>query len=121
MHFIAAAGDTPNPQDLLASHQMEKLVHGLAGHYDLVILDTPPILAVADAAALGPLADACLFLVHWAETPREVVLGALKQVKALNMRVTGLVLSQVDVTRHAKYGYGDYGYYYGRYKEYYSN
>ena len=50
-----------------------------------------------------------------------LVSGALKQVQALNMRITGIVLSQVDVRKHAKYGYGDHGYYYGRYKEYYTN
>ncbi|WP_327504974.1 polysaccharide biosynthesis tyrosine autokinase [Arenibaculum sp.] len=121
LHYLVARSDTPNPQDLLGSHQMEKLVRSLREVYDLIVLDTPPIMAVSDAAMLAKLSDASLFVVRWADTPREVVLGALKQLDTFGARVSGVVLSQVNVTKHAKYGYGDYGYYYGRYKEYYAN
>ncbi|HLW28098.1 MAG TPA: protein tyrosine kinase, partial [Kiloniellales bacterium] len=86
----------------------------------LVIVDTPPVMAVSDAAVLAKIVDATVFVVRWAETPRETVKTALHQLGNMDVKVTGLVMSQVDLKRQAAYGYGDYGYYYGRYKEYYA-
>jgi polysaccharide biosynthesis transport protein len=121
MHYIVSHGGTPSPQDLLGSQQMEKLLKGFAATYDLVVVDTPPILAVSDAALVGRVTDTAIFVSRWAETPRDVAVHAIKQLEAFNVRIAGVVLSQVDLDSHAKYGYGDQGYYYGRYREYYSN
>lgn len=118
---IIARSKTPNPQELLSSRQMERLIEGARQHYDLVIIDAPPIMAVADAAVLSRLADATLFIIKWAATPREVVSECLKSMKAYKTKLAGVVLSQVDLEEQKRYGYGDYGYYYGRYKDYYSN
>jgi capsular exopolysaccharide synthesis family protein len=63
MHFIAVASGTPNPQDLLGSNQMKSFLESLREQYDLVVLDTPPILAVSDGIVLSHLVDATIFLV----------------------------------------------------------
>ncbi|WP_162306117.1 polysaccharide biosynthesis tyrosine autokinase [Oleisolibacter albus] len=120
-HLIAAAPGTPNPQDLLASKQMERFVDQARALYDLIIIDTPPVLAVSDALAVSKVADALLYVVHWGSTAREMVATGIKQLRACNAPLAGVVLSQVDLRKHARYGYGDYGYYYGRYREYYKN
>jgi len=117
MHFIAVATGTPNPQDLLGSNQMKSLLDSLRNQYELIVLDTPPILAVSDGIVLSHLVDATIFLVRWAKTPRTVVLGALKTLRTVGGKVAGVVLSRVDLQQHAAYGYGDPGYYYGYYGE----
>lgn len=120
-HMITARPDTPNPQDLLSSRQMEKFITGARDLYDIIIIDTPPVLAVSDAAAVSKIADVVLYVVHWGSTKREMVVNGMKQLRAYNAPVAGVVLSQVDLKKHARYGYGDYGYYYGKYREYYQN
>jgi polysaccharide biosynthesis transport protein len=118
---IIARTKTPNPQDLLSSRQMEKLLAGVRQDYDMVIIDTPPIMAVSDSALASKLADCTVYVVRWASTPREVVAESLKQFANYNIKLTGIVLTQVDLMQQKQYGYGDYGYYYGHYKNYYAN
>ncbi|MHA1569954.1 MAG: hypothetical protein ACTSXZ_10825, partial [Alphaproteobacteria bacterium] len=60
-----------------------------------------------------------LFVVRWAKTRRETVLAGIKQVKEAGAHLAGLVLSQVDIRKHAQYEYRDSGYYYGSYSKYY--
>jgi succinoglycan biosynthesis transport protein ExoP len=120
LHFIASGGGTTNPQDLLGSVQMSNFLKAVRSLYDLIVIDAPPVLAVSDALVLSHLADATLFLIRWERTPRAVVIGALKSLRAQGGRVSGAVLSRVNVRKHAKYGYGDSAYYYGNYGGYYS-
>jgi succinoglycan biosynthesis transport protein ExoP len=66
------------------------------------------------------LADYTIFLVFWAKTPREVVLNALSLLRSVTDRI-GVVVNKVDLAKHVRYGYGDYGYYYSRYHDDYYN
>jgi capsular exopolysaccharide synthesis family protein len=120
LHFITASSGVPNPQDLLGSRHMETLLEGLRDKYDLIVLDAPPVLAVSDAVVLSHIADATVFLIRWERTPRQVALGALKLLHPKGVgNVAGAVLSRVNVSKHAAYGFGDAGYYYGHYNRYY--
>jgi polysaccharide biosynthesis transport protein len=121
MHYIPSPSGTPNPQDLLGSKHMKALLDTLRDHYDLIVLDTPPTLAVSDSLVLSHAVDTTMFLVRWAKTPRPVVLGALKTFNAIGDHLAGAVLTRVDFRRHATYGYGDPGYYYGYYRKYYDS
>ena len=118
LDFICGRAGMPNPQDLLSSQHMRDFVRSISQHYDLVILDSPPVLAASDALVLSRIVDATIFVVRWERTPRQVVLGALKQLQGVGGMVAGVVLSRVNVRKHAKFGYGDHGYYYGTYREY---
>jgi capsular exopolysaccharide synthesis family protein len=118
LHYITTASGTPNPQDLLGSKHMKALIDVMRERYDLIVLDTPPLLAVSDSLVLSHVADATIFLVRWAKTPRQVVLGAIKSFRTLGGKLAGVVLSRVDMRKHATYGYGDPGYYYGYYGRY---
>lgn len=119
--IIIARAKTPNPQDLLSSKQMEKLLSTARQNYDTIILDAPPVMAVADAALTAKLADATVYIIRWASTPREVVAEGLRHFTNFNIKVAGVVLTQVNLQEQKQYGYGDYGYYYGHYKDYYTN
>jgi polysaccharide biosynthesis transport protein len=118
MHFICARTGMPNPQDLLGSQHMRDFIRSVSQHYDLVVIDSPPVLAASDSVVLSRIVDATVFVVRWEHTPRPVVLGALKQLQAVGGAVAGVVLTRVNVKKHARFGYGDAGYYYGKYKEY---
>ncbi|MGB4100567.1 MAG: polysaccharide biosynthesis tyrosine autokinase [Alphaproteobacteria bacterium] len=121
LDYLPAGKKAPNPQDLLGSQQMEKLLRFCAAHYDLVLVDTPPVLAVSDAAMIARVADCSIFVVRWGSTPRDVSAQAVKMLSGYTNRIAGAILSQVDLESHVKYGYGDIGYYYGHYREYYHN
>ena len=86
--------------------------------YDLVILDGPPVMAVSDARIIARLADYTVFIVQWAKTPREVVKTAVNALLGVSNHV-GIVINRVNLAKHARYGYGDHGDYYSRYRGYY--
>lgn len=120
MHFIPSSAGTANPQDLLGSQHMRSFIDRMRSQYDLIVLDAPPVLAVSDPIILSHIVDATLYLVRWEQTPRQVVAGALKILRGNGGPVAGVVLSRVNARKHALYGYGDVGYYYGRYGGYYT-
>ena len=117
---IVAGGIPNNPTDILASEHMKGLIDELARVNDLVVLDSPPVLAVSDPRVLSRLADKTVYVVRWAETRRETALMGLKQIVDVGADVAGVALSMVNVRKHSQYGYGDSGTYYGQYRKYYT-
>jgi polysaccharide biosynthesis transport protein len=113
LHYVTAIEGPPNVQTLLSSKPVEDFFDGLRREYDLIIIDSPPVMAVSDAMILCHLADTSIILVRWAHTPRPVVLGALRNFRAIGGRVSGAVLSRVDLAGHAAYRSGDLVGYYG--------
>lgn len=121
VHVLPALANTQFAQELLASAKMKDLLAEWRKTYDLVVIDCPPVMAVSDAITVSGLVDATLFMVRWGTTPRPLVANALKQLKSARAPVAGVVMTRVDLEKQQAYGYGDYGYYYGKYKEYYSD
>jgi capsular exopolysaccharide synthesis family protein len=119
MHYIPSKGGTANPQDLLSSQQMRTFLEKMRARYDLIVLDAPPVLAVSDPIILSHFVDTTIYLIRWETTPRPIVIGAVKMLRANGGDIAGVVLSRVNTRKHATYGYGDAGYYYGRYSNYY--
>jgi polysaccharide biosynthesis transport protein len=119
LYYIAARSGTPNSAEILDSNAMRNFVQVLSSQFDLVFLDTPPVMAVSDARITARLADYIVFLIRWEQTPRELAVNALKLLRDLRKDV-GVVLAQVNIRRHSKYGYGDYAYYYSKYRDYYT-
>jgi len=92
----------------------------LRRRYEFVIIDSAPVLVISDAQILSAKADETLLVVRWGKTRREVAGYAARQLQATARRVGGAILSQVDVTKQARYNYGDSGYYFGKAKRYYT-
>ena len=107
---------TINAADLFSSNTFAEFINGLREHYDHIIIDTPPVLAVPDARVIGQLVDAVIYTVQWDSTPHRQVLDGLKSLDRVNVRVSGLVLSQIDGSKMKRYGYRDS---YGDYSSYY--
>jgi len=120
LYYVAARGNTPNSVEILNSSIMRAFVEGLAKQFDLVILDTPPLITVSDALVAARLADYIVFFVQWERTSREVAVKALKQMRDLDKQV-GVVLARVNVRRYLRYGYSDPGYCNSKYRDYYAS
>ncbi len=113
-----------NPSDLFASQRMKALIKQLKQQFDLVIIDSAPIMAVPDSRILAGLCDKTLFVVNWDATPKKVVASALHILnRDSHNNVAGIVLQKVDLEQYGRYGYGESGYYYSyyRYKQYYTS
>jgi len=112
-----------NATDIFSSHRMADIINLLKSRYDLVVVDTPPVMAVADARILGRVVDKTIFVVRWDKTPRKVAKAAVELLRRADVSIAGVVLQQVDLKRYSRVGYGDSGYYYhyGRYGKYYSS
>jgi polysaccharide biosynthesis transport protein len=120
LNLIGAGRAAPSPPDLLGSDQMRRLLKEMSERYDFVLLDSAPVLAVSDTRMLARQADKVIFLVRWAETRREVAINGLRQLRETGASIAGVALTIVDVRKHARYGYADSGYYYGRTRKYYT-
>lgn len=92
--------------DLFASSRFENLLHEARAEYDMIVIDSPPVLVVPDARVIARHVDAVLFTVGWNKTTRRQVAEGLRQFEMVNSTVTGLILSRVDPGEMARYGYG---------------
>lgn len=119
MDFLPA-GRESNPGELIKAAEMSAFLRQMTARYDRVVIDTAPVLAVADTRVIAPLVGCVVYLVRWSATPRDAVRNGLKLLRSVGKSPFGVVLSQVDQRKHSRYGYGDYGQYYGRYHEYYA-
>lgn len=111
-----------NAADLLSSDRFASFIQTMRDTYDYVIIDTPPVLVVPDARVIAPLVDAIIYNVKWDSTNKSQVAEGLRQFETLNLRVTGVVLTQIDMRSMRKYGYGGkYGAYSSYGQEYYDS
>jgi polysaccharide biosynthesis transport protein len=115
LHLIPAGALPPNPAELLGGSRMRETLELLGTVYDMVLIDTPPLLAAADAAVLGAGADGVLMVVRAGHTDRSQALQAIQQLDAVGARVIGATLNDVDSLLARNGGY--YGYYQYRYAE----
>lgn len=100
----------PNPTELLGSEAMRKILAQCAQVADIVLIDGPPVLALADAISLAPMADAVLLVADAQNTDRGAVEHARQQIDRVNARVIGAVLNNFDPSKAGAqaYYYQDY-------------
>jgi capsular exopolysaccharide synthesis family protein len=105
--FVLPLSELAEPVDnLIGTPAMGALLDKLRPHFDLIVLDCPPVLAVADAAAVAHEADGVLFLVRWQATPVKAAHYALEALRSAEARIAGVVLSQVDLKAQSLHGDG---------------
>ncbi len=105
---------------LLASVEMEKLMQILHNASDLIVVDSAPLMAVSDARYLSSLVDTTVFVTRWSSSNRGQISMAVKQLQSSSNNLSGVVLSQVNVKKHAGYGYAASGLYNGELRKYYA-
>jgi succinoglycan biosynthesis transport protein ExoP len=107
----------PNPAELLTSQKMNQFLDMLGQECDMILIDTPPVLTVTDAAALAPCVDGVVLVAKPGKTRLRDFQQALEQLRIGGARVLGVVLNEVE-PRSRKYGYY-YNRYYSKYAYYY--
>jgi capsular exopolysaccharide synthesis family protein len=108
----------PNPAELLSSYRLRELIEGLYPLYNFIIIDTPPLLGLADAAITSTHTDGVILVVKSGATPRDAAVQAKKVLESVNAKVLGVVLNAINET-NIRYGYSSYYQYY--YQNYTSN
>ena len=109
----------PNPAELLAGPRFGVLLNKASSMFDIVIIDGPPIMGLADAPILGSVCEGTILVVESGGTRRAIVRDALKRLQFSRSRVIGALLNKYDARKHgASYGYGygasySYNYSYG--------
>lgn len=112
---ISSGGTPPNPSELLTSKAMGQILDRLNQAFDLIVIDTPPVLTVTDAAALAPAMDGVILVAKPGATKLGAFRQALEQMQAVGARILGVVLNDVNPSSRR------YGYYYNRYYSKYSH
>jgi Mrp family chromosome partitioning ATPase len=103
----------PNPSELLGSERMSFLLSYLTNEFDILVIDTPPIMPASDALLLAPQTDGVALIVKAGHLNRELVKRAIQQLEHAKANLLGVVLNQVDVQREGYYQY--YNKYYSSY------
>ncbi len=96
---------TVNPGEALASRSMEELLQRWRAEYDHIILDTSPVLAVADTLSLAPQVDASFILVRSGVTRKKALMRTREQMRRVNARVQGIIVNDVDLRLENYYTY----------------
>src|SRR6516162_1603506 len=108
LYFMPSGPLPPNPAELLAGPKMLSLLSTASEKVDAVIVDSPPILGLADAPLLASIASGTLLVIATGDTRRSTVKAALKRLHFARARMVGAVMNKCDLRRN--YGYGGYGY-----------
>jgi polysaccharide biosynthesis transport protein len=120
LDILPVSSSPLSPADLIRSPRMATLIAELRPYYDYIVLDSPPVLGMVDAKLLARLADAVVFVVRWEATDEGAAQTGLTNLVDRHTPPIGAVLTQVDVRRHAKRGYGEAVQYHSRYEKYYT-
>ncbi|MFM0739790.1 polysaccharide biosynthesis tyrosine autokinase [Paraburkholderia xenovorans] len=112
LHFIAAGAYPPNPSEILTSARFSEILARFEQEFDLVIVDTPPLLAVADAAVVANIAGSTVLVMRAGAHTEGHLADALKKLRRARARVVGGVMNAVPLKSHNKNGTYDYAYAY---------
>lgn len=106
--------------DYIGSEKMRQLIADLRERYEFVVLDTPPVLPLADTRLIAGWADAVAVMCRWRSTPRRALESTLEILADADAKIAGVGLSMVDLRKQSRQGYGDPTFYYSKYKSYYT-
>ena len=107
LHFLASGAKPPNPTEILQSRVTHELIRELCDAYDMIIIDGPPLLPVADAAVLSTIADGVILVVQHGKTTRDAVSDAIGRLEQVGGRLFGIAVNMIP-----KRATGGYYYYY---------
>lgn len=109
--LIPTGPTPPNPIELLASKNNEEVIRELRKHYDIIILDCPPILGISDTQVMLKHADANVVVVSSGETPIELLERSKKVFETANSKIDGVIINKASVKGSSYYSYYANDYY----------
>jgi capsular exopolysaccharide synthesis family protein len=107
LYVITSGIVPPNPSELLASNRMSQLIKELEEVFDLIIFDTPPIVAVTDAQVMASKVDGTLFVIDKGVADKEMVKKSKELLDMVGANVIGAIFNRVDVSTDNYYYYGE--------------
>lgn len=111
LSILTSGPGTNSISNLLYSHRMLELLQRLRSEFDIILIDTPPMLDISDARILGRLVDAAILVFRAGSTSRDAALAAKRRLTDDGIPVLGTILNAWDVKSGPYYGYGSYEYY----------
>ncbi|NMB33594.1 MAG: polysaccharide biosynthesis tyrosine autokinase [Clostridium sp.] len=105
LHIITCGPIPPNPAEMLSSNKMKKLLDKLKSEYDTIIIDTPPVGQVTDAAIISGIADGVLLVLASGQTRIDMAKRAKRLLEGVNANITGAVLTKIEAGRTGYYYY----------------
>lgn len=112
--FLSAGTIPPNPADLLISQKMGLTIHYCSKKYDMVIIDSPPVMGLSDAPILSRQVDAVLLVISSKQVSRKAAKGALKRLRSAGANVVGVAMTKFAISRvdyNYAYRFMNYNYY----------
>lgn len=105
----------PNPVELLHAERFKALLEELSRHFDRILIDSPPVIAAADAAVISSLADGVVFVTRFKKTTKELARRTLRSLEDVNAPLLGVLINAVDLKsqEYSYYAYKRYGYGHG--------
>lgn len=119
--ILGNAASLSDGSDPLAGDEMVQVIQQLKEHYNLVVLDTAPVLGIADARAVAIAADAVLVAVQWGKTPPSAAEAAIEMLDDAKARIAGVMFTRVDIRKYASTGSEDVYGHHKRFAGYYRN
>jgi len=110
--FISRGAVPPNPAELLIHRRFESLISWASENYDLVIIDTPPILAVTDSAIIGKYVGTTLLVARYGMNTVKEIEVSIRRFEQSGVQVKGCIINSVIKKASSYYGYGYSGYNY---------
>ncbi|MBM3236860.1 polysaccharide biosynthesis tyrosine autokinase [Candidatus Poribacteria bacterium] len=119
LYLVTCGQIPPNPITLFASERMKQLLKKWREEYDIILVDSPPILSVADTSILASEVDTVIIVVQAGQTKRQSAQHAMEMLEKIGQEPFGIILNNIDFSKH----YGSYYYYYYYYypRKYYSS
>lgn len=103
LHVLTSGPVPPNPSEMIGSRKMHALLEDLKEEYDVILFDTPPVLAVSDALIISSLADGVILVVSAGKVKKDLVKKAKAHLEHVNARILGAALNNVQLSK------GQYG------------
>ncbi len=119
LSIIPGSPGIQNPVHCLESQEIKEFLNEIRGEYDQIVLDAPPVLGISDTRVAARLADAVILAVMWGKTKVDVAQNSIKTLAQHDTPVAGVVLTRIDVKKHAKLAFGDAEQHYKQYSRYY--
>ncbi len=113
LHIITAGALTPNPSELLSSNKMKELVSKAHEDYDRIILDSPPVMPVADPLILSSIVDGVVMVVGGGTTSKDTVIASAQSLSGVKAKVVGVVLNNMSTRKSDLQQYYPYYHSYG--------
>lgn len=113
LELITAGTISPNPAEIISSKELKSLIEELKELYDVILLDSPPTIAVSDAGIISSFVDATVLVASVNQTRLDLLQEAINTLKSVSNSIVGIILNKFNMTNGYGYYYRYYYYYYG--------